>query len=296
MSKAPRPVRVVLWLAFLLLPLAVLAETVYLRDGRVLEGSLIGQSRTEIRLRTDRGLVVINKTKIRRIAYSSGHTPVDKVAVDKAAADKAAADARQKEQLRQQAELARRREIARKIEKEKRKANQDRKTPGQPARADGASAGHSRWGAPLRSAALPGWGHQYLGSPLLGWTYSGVFVGAAAFAAGSRAQALTAKSKYDAATARSKLFPFLGSGGAVLAVLLDQQARSTYEKSTRQYRQSLGLVAFVYLFQFAHAFWSGWSTGSAASVAAPDRTPGSSFVINANPTMGTVELGFRLRL
>jgi hypothetical protein len=50
---------------------ALLAETIYLRDGRVLTGRITNQSRTDITLATPQGVLTIQKDQIRRIQYDN---------------------------------------------------------------------------------------------------------------------------------------------------------------------------------------------------------------------------------
>ena len=64
------------------------AETVYLRDGRVLTGRITSQTRTDITIVTPQGPMNIQKDQIRRIQY------------DTAAEDKAREDARKAEEAR----------------------------------------------------------------------------------------------------------------------------------------------------------------------------------------------------
>ena len=323
---------VLCWVA-LLQPLVVSAETVYLRDGRVVSGRLVGQTRTEIRVQTGGRLEVISKTKIRRITYEdesvsnrAAEARRKAVAARKADEERKAAAARKADEERKtaaarKADEERKAAAARKADEERkaaaaRKADEERKAaaartadeerkaaaarkvgPKEP-RANGSQLpARSLWSAPLWSAVLPGWGHQTLDRPVIGWAYTGAFVGAVALAGALRADATAARSKYDTATTRSKLWPILSSSGALLTIVLDARARNRYEESVAEYRQSLGLVAFVYVFQLAHAFWSGWSAGMPTPpAAARDSGLGSSFVISGNPVNGRMEVGFRFRL
>lgn len=90
---------------FLLGGSALLAETVYLRDGRVLTGRITNQSRTDITLATPQGVVTIQKDQIRRIQY-----------------DNPQQDAAKAEEARRQEEL--RREQERKLQEERLKEYQ----------------------------------------------------------------------------------------------------------------------------------------------------------------------------
>ncbi len=84
---------------------ALLAETIYLRDGRVLTGRITNQSRTDITLATPQGVVTIQKDQIRRIQY-----------------DNPQQDAAKAEEARRQEEL--RREQERKLQEERLKEYQ----------------------------------------------------------------------------------------------------------------------------------------------------------------------------
>lgn len=63
--------RLTLALCMLALPAALLAETIYMRDGRVLTGRITNQSRTDITLATAQGVLTIQKDQIRRIQYDN---------------------------------------------------------------------------------------------------------------------------------------------------------------------------------------------------------------------------------
>jgi len=62
--------RLVLFLV--LLPGLLVAEQIYLKDGSVVEGTILQQSRTSIQIRTVDGVKTISKDSIRRIDYGKG--------------------------------------------------------------------------------------------------------------------------------------------------------------------------------------------------------------------------------
>ncbi len=87
---------------------ALLADTVYLSNGKKIEGKIANQSATDIFIRTPQGLRKVPKRSIRRIEYSDA--------------------AAKREQLRRQAELKRLQELRRQqLEQQKRLEEQRRK-------------------------------------------------------------------------------------------------------------------------------------------------------------------------
>lgn len=117
--------RVLIALIFLFLPLSLLADRITLRDGQIINGRIVNQSRTNVVIRTANGVQNVSKDQIARIQY--GEFP------------DAEADRRRKEEerhrqeeLRREAERARQAELAEEKEEqreqESRRKEEERRT------------------------------------------------------------------------------------------------------------------------------------------------------------------------
>ena len=168
--------RVMLLGAALVLPVAVSAETVFLRNGQYVTGELVGQTLSTISLRTSTGRVqVIPKSKIRRILYTTTSEEQKRDLEEKA---RAAAAQRAAEKLaREKAEKARREKdaVAREQAEKERKRQAEEATRRKEAQAGFLESPLGR--AVFRSALLPGWGQRFQGRTWIGDIYTGASIG-----------------------------------------------------------------------------------------------------------------------
>ena len=282
-----------LWLAVLGLSYPLTADTITLRTGETLQGTIVGQSPTQVRIRSGSGVRVVQKTAIRRIKYSNPEADQaaeaqrreaarraqeSRRAEAKKAADLRKAedarkreDARRQEERRKQQELERQKELTRanaerkRLENEKENARRarskqeaaDRKSDKVPETKTAPSAGVGRLSMAWRSAVLPGWGNYHAGQKWTGAAYLSLFVGAGAYAAGTRSSAGTAKRAYDQTATFSKILPVLGASYLPLALILDSQAKSAYDSKVGAHNRSLGIVGAVYGIQLLHVLIFG---------------------------------------
>ncbi len=270
---------ILLFLTALLLVLwpdgpALRAEVIYLKNGQVIAGKVIGQSRTTMRIQTPTGVRTIQKTSIRRVSYSA---------------------AEEQRIIRQQTEARRQREEAEAAPQ----AEQDRAAREEAERLDAeanADAGEESTGAPdditpggyvLRSAVVPGWGHLAMGKTWTGVAYMGL--GGLAFLnmVTSRSAALAAESQ----NADDVLFNFAlsfapeGVGATeriVTNLVRNSRAQGPYRDAIDRYDQSLGLLGAVYLIQLGHIIYDAYYGG------APEQT--------GQQTAGPRDPGFRFDL
>lgn len=247
-----RPIVIVVFFA-IVLPLS--ADTVLLRTGQTVEGTIISQSRTDIRIQTAAGIQVLQKTNVQRVIYGSDAARV--------AEEKRLQEERRLEELRK-AEEARKAEELRKQE-EARKAAEKNKDPGgkknttEPAKAGGPST----WSYAWRSMVLPGWGHLYGGETMTGYAYMGAFGVALLGVARTRNTALDAKSTYTSEVTMNKIKGLAlrsalggGTGTTFIALIYMRQAdaavQNDYKKAVQKNKAALGFLGTVYLAQLAH--------------------------------------------
>ena len=111
-------------LGFLLLggtPASLLADTLYLRDGTVLQGRIVGQNRQSVTLKIGPARRTIPKVRIRRLTYGPAPDSVE------AARLKKVAEERRREAMRRRAEELERAEAQKRQDEERRKAEEARK-------------------------------------------------------------------------------------------------------------------------------------------------------------------------
>ncbi len=229
-----RPIRQMRYLLLFALVAAysLAAETIYLRDGRVLTGQITGQTRTDITINTPQGPMKIMKDQIRRIQY------------DTSAEDKAREDARRAEEQRRQDEQRRADEQRRqdeakrlaeqkRLEDEKKKQEEDKKKlEADKARAEAdkqrnesaskeeqerlrrlearrkaaqelderAKIVNPTWyGATARNLAIPGWGQLYENRKI-GYLYAGAWAGLVTWTLYEKDRYMKNKAVYSATT------------------------------------------------------------------------------------------------
>lgn len=156
-------------LVLVLCPLNLAADTqhVYLRNGRVLTGRVVNQSARKIWLRTDRRILVIAKSRIRRIAYD---TPLEQQHLKELRAERRVADRRLQQRLNEELEKARKEWEAEQAKKQQRQLAVER-VQKQTERQQVLTGG--LW----RSAVMPGWGQYHRGEHKKGYVFGSLFVG-----------------------------------------------------------------------------------------------------------------------
>lgn len=243
-----RLMRVVLTL---LLPGALGAETVFLRNGQYVSGELVGQTATTITLRTRTGTKTIEKTKIRRIIYTSTSDEEQRQLEERA---KQQREQRERERLaREKADNERRAEAekaARERERVAKEAAEKRRKEEEEARAK------RRFGpfdgelvsALWRSAVLPGWGQTHQGRADTGRIYGGVAVGTLFFTWWFRRTYVPRRADYtndsDVALGVAIAAPD-STAGAALGLMYGSLLESRDRMQTAGFRTNLFFTAFV---------------------------------------------------
>lgn len=159
----------------LICPGFLLADTVLLRNGQRIEGKIVGQSRTTVRIATAGGTRSIPKDKVRRIVYGGN----DKAKEEQERKRKEREERLQKLREKRQKEL----EEKQKADEEARKNEEEREALEAARRAErerlaleaAASEEVTLTGAVVRSALLPGLGQLYQGRTGAGAAYLSAF-------------------------------------------------------------------------------------------------------------------------
>ncbi|MCP5484605.1 MAG: hypothetical protein H7A22_03645 [Spirochaetales bacterium] len=154
-----------LLLLVFLLPCALMAETIYLKNGGVVNGTIVGQTRTEVRIRTAQGVQVIQKDDIRRIVY--GNEEAERLAREAELRRQQEAERLRQEELQRQQEE----EAARQAEAERQRQAEEAQRREVEQRARRENQGPIVRNAFFRSLILPGWGQAYQGRSGAAWGF-----------------------------------------------------------------------------------------------------------------------------
>ena len=240
------------------------AETIVLKNGQVLSGRVVGQSRTEIRLQTSAGLRVIKKADIRRISYD---TPAD---VERRRREEAERQERARKQREQE-------EAARKRQEQAQNGAEAARKQQEPAGETQPDEALSYTGFAVRNAVLPGWGFFANDQPVWGATYAALTAGALYHAWTTRRAALAARDDNFAQVEFNTLLtlaPLEIDNGVRLGfgILSNQAAFGPYQSKLDAHNQSLQILGLVYFAQLAHtaALAPGWPTPGTVSLRLPD--------------------------
>ncbi|MCE9598936.1 MAG: hypothetical protein K8S54_13300 [Spirochaetia bacterium] len=234
------------------------ADSVYLRNGAIVDGEIVNQNKSEIKFRSNAGQVqTIQKTDIARIVYG---VQDQKIREEKA----------KKEQAERLAEYQKQQEAARianqqRIGEESKRAEADKQNTERKNTAPRGPAIPTALGCVWRSALLPGWGQYACGSTRSAVEVGVLFTGGVAYAAQQNALQRHALRNYD----RQSLYGFLvfaqrGVAQTGINYELVKQARGQYHSRLHNYSQSVSILSLIYLGQIAHAYWIGRSGQSVA--------------------------------
>ncbi|MCB1173966.1 MAG: hypothetical protein KDK39_10385 [Leptospiraceae bacterium] len=222
---------------YLGLPSLLLADTVLLKNGLVLYGKVVGQSRTIVQLKTATGLRKIEKATVRRIIFGSNteNNPT---------------------------------EDYKKPATENETSNEDTGNTTEDFSIDGDTAADKtqettfeQTGNEWRSAILPGWGQYRSGQKLKGSAIGGVFLLAGGALAQSHQQYLTARA--DLNNFGGDLLPILlptsVANGDLLTVILWNQPfadlHASIDKQFDQVQHISWLLAGIYVYNLIDIFF-----------------------------------------
>ena len=266
----------------------LLADILFLRNGRTIIGKIVGQTRTTVRVRTNRGTQTITKKRIRRVSYNKAEERALIRSREQArkrreaaalARKKAAEERRRREaEARRKAEEERRRREAAAAALKKRKAEEARiaalkrkqeeerkrkeaaqkkaaqKKANQPK--TGLTATDRLW----RSAVLPGWGMLAADRTAMGYTYMGITLGTFLYAFTSRSAAVAARAdNYSTVEGIAAASTTLTSTSDRLAANAAVSSGSTaaYRSSVETANTAFLLFALAYAAQLTHSYFLG---------------------------------------
>lgn len=147
------------------------AETLYMEDGSVLRGVVVGQDRETVSLRTRGGLMTVSKSKIRRMVFDR-YSPDDPEAEEEARRQSEAERRRIVQELNRELERRRSGLETKKTEEEVRKREEKEFFENEFLQE---KERQKREGF-RRSLLLPGWGQYYKNQPDRGKIYMGSFL------------------------------------------------------------------------------------------------------------------------
>lgn len=155
----------ILVLLIFLFSAALFADTVYMKNGKVYNGKIVGQSRKKIRIKIGGTTRVFEKKTIKRVIYS-----------------KSAEELKKNTEAKRKAEEERKRNEAR-ADRDKKDAEEKRRLEAERLRKIKLEKQHKidialgpTWhGALLRSLLVPGWGQYYQGRQSMAYIIGGAF-------------------------------------------------------------------------------------------------------------------------
>jgi hypothetical protein len=238
---------------------ALQSEVIYLKNGEVIVGAIVGQDRTQMRLRTNKGVRTVPKKSIRRVSYSQ--------------AEEQAILNRQREAERREKLKA---EAAAKIaaeENERARREDETANPPEDETAEPRPP-ISPGGLVLRSALLPGLGHLSMGKTFTGAAYMGLSGLALANFVVRRSDALAAENQNGDDVVLNLALTFAPNGLETLQRIgtnfyLNSIAQTPYREAIRRYDQSIQLFVAVYLVQLTHIIYDTLFRESGAAMAPP---------------------------
>lgn len=243
----------------------IFGETLYLKDGRVIEGKVVAQSPTTVSISAGGKVQLFNKTQIIRISYFSVDEENKRLA-------RLAEEERRRRDLAERQELSRVRYefLAQQGRARAIRLSHIREQVAQ-GRMEKPDEPISFWDFAWRSAVLPGWGHFYLQKPGFGFFYAGITAGAVINYLQARGPALSADRDNEKQARTTLALVLLASQNSAIprelktVYVIDQNRKKDAELGARvqRYNYALFLLGAVYGTQLAHIAWNGimWQNG-----------------------------------
>lgn len=172
------PVVTVILIAFaLFLPASIKADTVRMKNGQVLTGQIVAQTRTSVTIRTSGGMRVVQKAQIASIQYGAVESPEEKRRKELERQRKIEEARKERERIEREKREQEEAEKAAKEAEEQRKREQEleRKRQEEERIRQELANRPTTWGATWRSMILPGWGQHYRGDTTQGWVTMGAY-------------------------------------------------------------------------------------------------------------------------
>ncbi|MBI3394350.1 MAG: hypothetical protein HY042_00795 [Spirochaetia bacterium] len=238
---ATRSLLVLAFLSALIVSGSAYADALILRNGEVLQGTIVSQSRTQVSISIAGQIRIVPKGDVVRLVFGSGDEEIQK-----------------QEKLRREESFRQREAERRKIEEEReRQRSTDRRL------------------IPLdvlwRSALAPGWGQHYAHRDDQAILVGGIFFGTALVGWEFRKTALAAKRDYDNISTGTKMAAFAGAPAGA-ALLLDSAAKGAYQTRVERHNRVMNVLGLIYAAQLVHAaFFTGPVARGALVVSAEQR-------------------------
>lgn len=253
------------------------AETILLRNGKVLKGKVIGQSATTVTVQTSTGqqqfaknqilkivFQDVNEAEAKRIRLEELRKEREKKRQEELARKKAEAERKRQEEEKRKAELEAQKKEQERIAKEKKEALLAKQASATPTKIRMRDV---LW----RSAVAPGWGHFYAGEKKWGWVYSSAFAATFLYTLYSFTEYESAMQKYKSnigvfkpvsnfAVITSPATQNLGIGESYLLVQsVDDDGRNfqKYKNASTQLNEALFLTIGIYAANLVHAYLTG---------------------------------------
>lgn len=264
-----RSPNVIFWLGMTLLCAgnSILADTITLKSGAVVQGTIVQQDAVKIEIQTAHGVKVIQKNLIKRIEYTADKSTDDKKKEEQLAQEKA----EQEKQEREQAEKQKREEEER-LESQRLRDELSALKEEKRRREDAVSQmrGKSGWPSVWRSMVLPGWGQVYRGDMTTArWFLGGAFL-STVYAYRANQEYKSARSNYDSSARTALLLGLTASPGLVVGFVDANQKRNALASRANRTNLAFGFLGAIYLTNVAEAlFFRGGSSQS--ETASPDQ-------------------------
>ncbi len=230
------------------------ADTVFMRDGRRFDGTVVSQNRVQIVIMVNGSRQTLEKAEMMRIVFDDGKREAemkhqqdqdDAARRDalKRAEERKAAEAREAEDRRRREALNKEAALRDAAQKEKARKEAEAKSKRDVDAAKAASEDTS--GALFRSAFVPGWGHFYQGRTMEAAAYGFGFVGAVGLISKAASSAKTANSSYNADVRNALFFMSVPGDGSRLLTFYFLEKRN--HSRSQQYQRARSLTAATLL-------------------------------------------------
>ncbi len=246
---------------------SILADTITLKSGAVVQGTIVQQDAVKIEIQTAHGVKVIQKNLIKRIEYTSDKSAEDKKKEEELAQEKAEQERLERERVEKQKKEEEERLESERLRNELASLKEEKRK-----REDAMEQmrGRSGWPSIWRSLLLPGWGQVYRGDMTTArWFLGGAFL-STVYAYRANQEYKSARSNYDSSARTVLLLGLTASPGLVVGFVDANQKRNALASRANRTNLAFGFLGAIYLTNVAEAlFFRGGP--SQAETASPDQ-------------------------
>ena len=242
---------VIFWLVVLLCASnSILADTITLKSGAVVQGTIVQQDAVKIEIQTAHGVKVIQKNLIKRIEYTSDKSAEDKKKEEELAQEKAEQERLERERVEKQKKEEEERLESERLRNELSALKEEKRK-----REDAIQQmrGRSGWPSIWRSLVLPGWGQVYRGDMTPArWFLGGAFL-SGVYAYRANQEYRSARSDYNTSSHRALLLSLTASPGLLVGYLDANQKRNQLASRANHVNLAFGFFGAIYLTNVAEA-------------------------------------------